>query len=220
MADTHPNAWALYRACFTDGEDVIVITSEEEFKWGKLTTTPDAVILKRSGYKEQVIPLVDIWFMSHDGFPVQELWGADGSEAVAELDTTNPQAAIREAFALYSPKKKVLPDTDELESLKLQAEYRRGYDIGFTQGKAAGRGQMTDSLFGGVGRRRIGGGDPWMFEFTDAVLHNSGNAGPMYWGHVYEETLVLTARDGAMAHLFDLSVAFYYEDAAKWTMAA
>ncbi|MCJ2512481.1 MAG: hypothetical protein LN409_03910, partial [Candidatus Thermoplasmatota archaeon] len=92
-----PTAWELYHACFKEGEEVIVITDGEDYHWGKLETVgEEGCRLHRAEVKDP--PLLkwrDVSFMSHDGFPIRTLQGADGSRVIEKLDTTDTQGAVR-----------------------------------------------------------------------------------------------------------------------------
>jgi hypothetical protein len=98
------DGWALWRKCFKDGHDVIAIDVDDEFHWGKLRTLAerDGIELIRPGRRANFIAFNDIRFVSHDGFPVQELMGADGSETITKLTSAGVKDAIREAIDLTS----------------------------------------------------------------------------------------------------------------------
>lgn len=104
---TEVDQWDLFHSQFKDGEDVVIILDDDTARQGKLTAIEQGALIQPPGAK--VSTLYDwnhIQFISHDGFPVRKLLGADGSEAIAKLDTTNTELAIREAL-LDGPLKKV-----------------------------------------------------------------------------------------------------------------
>lgn len=97
------DGWALWRECFKEGEDVIAVTVDDKFFWGTLRTLSEGVELTKPNAKTKCLPFDDIRFMSHDGFPVQQLMGADGSEAIVSLRAERVHEAIREALEMYVP---------------------------------------------------------------------------------------------------------------------
>lgn len=100
--------WDLFHSQFKDGEDVVIILDDDTARQGKLTAIEQGALIQPSSAK---VPTLYNWdriqFISHDGFPVRKLMGADGSEAIAKLDTTNTETAIREALLDGPLKKKV-----------------------------------------------------------------------------------------------------------------
>lgn len=98
--------WDLFHSQFKDGEDVVIILDDDTARQGKLTAIEQGALIQPPGAK---VPTLYHWnriqFISHDGFPVRKLLGADGSETIAKLDTTNTELAIREAL-LDGPLKK------------------------------------------------------------------------------------------------------------------
>ena len=99
--------WDLFHSQFRDGEDVVIILDDDTARQGKLTAIEQGALIQPSSAK---VPTLYHWdriqFISHDGFPVRKLLGADGSKTIAKLDTTNTEVAIREAL-LDGPLKKV-----------------------------------------------------------------------------------------------------------------
>lgn len=112
--------WELYRAAFKEGDEVVIISSFDEYYWGKLETRGDAgCTLHRPGRKSLDLPWDEIAFMSHDGFPIRKLRGADGSALADKLDTKDTEKALRHALerSPCSHCKRLVP-TAELEFAK------------------------------------------------------------------------------------------------------
>jgi len=93
------STWDLYYSMFKDGDEVIIITEDDDYLWGSVTAINAGAILSRPNKEDKLVPWEDIRFMSHDGFPVKKLMGADGSNLIELLDTTDTQEAIRQALA-------------------------------------------------------------------------------------------------------------------------
>ena len=92
------NAWELYNSCFSDGQNVVIVTDFDAFEWGTLRTTSTGCWLARRGRKDRFFRWEDIRFMAHDGFPVERLMGADGSKLIEKLDPVDSARAIRDAL--------------------------------------------------------------------------------------------------------------------------
>lgn len=88
--------WDLYRGSFQDGEQVIVLDDNERLHWGRLETCGEhGLRLHRPGRTGRLIPWGDIDFMAQDGFPARKLTGAEGSESILKLSTTNVARTLR-----------------------------------------------------------------------------------------------------------------------------
>lgn len=97
------DAWELYDSCFSDGQNVVIVTDFDTFEWGTLRTLPLGCWLARRERKDLFFWWDDIRFMAHDGFPVERLMGADGSKLIEKLDPVNSARAIRDALLKGSP---------------------------------------------------------------------------------------------------------------------
>jgi hypothetical protein len=184
---TDPKGWQLFESCFKLGDEVVVVDVFDQFWWGLLDGITDfGCLLLRPGVEPKSLTWDDVRFMAHDGFPVRRLIGADGSATIEKLDTTDTQRAVRKALALEYPKQKPY-----------------------------------------VPARAVFG-DPFDVEAASAKLYHPGNSGPGYWsrfwngreyhsedhreaGYETEEVLVLTAKDGAKAELWDLTTIYAFE---------
>ncbi len=89
------NAWDLYRRCFKEGDEVIVIDDDDRVFWGKLNTEELGITL-RHAKRSHFLYWEDVRFMSHDGFPVRRLVGADGDPSI--LKEKSAKDAIRAAL--------------------------------------------------------------------------------------------------------------------------
>lgn len=82
MPTIYVPAWELFDRTFKAGDDVIVVTEDDEYAWGKLQyVTSEGADLWR-GSKHTHILWNDLRFMSHDGFPIRKLKGADGRTTI------------------------------------------------------------------------------------------------------------------------------------------
>jgi len=204
------DAWTLWDSMFKKGDDVVLITDDDELKWGKIgEVTKDSLRLKTGQKSLEVINWDDVRFMAHDGFPVKKLMGADGSQLIEQLDTTDTQKAIREALvAVKCPRchRFVLPSS--LTSVKYEAYGRHGIRKEYRDEKRIEcekcRNRKKDVFTFVVG-------DPFLIENVDALLMNAGNLWKLgFESWMYEETLVLQAKDGAQGLLWGLPTCYYF----------
>ena len=95
-------AWQLFNRNFKDGDAVIVIDDDDRVGWGTLRSITEhgftLVRVSLSRTRRKRFQWDGIRFMSHDGFPVRRLFGADGSYAIE----TEPSEAgvIRTGLAM------------------------------------------------------------------------------------------------------------------------
>lgn len=82
-------AWQLYRRNFKDGDQVIFVDDDNCIGWGKLVdSTADGFRIDRTRVgRIRFIYWDQIRFMAHDGFPVRQLFGADGSNTIEQAPT-------------------------------------------------------------------------------------------------------------------------------------
>lgn len=97
--------WDLFFECFKVGDDVIVVFDNDKFYYAK-------IVLHEGEEKNISFSLCntvtsrmkrfnweDVTFISHDGFPVKQMIGADGSQLIEEVDTKHIQLSLRERLA-------------------------------------------------------------------------------------------------------------------------
>lgn len=85
MTENKLDTWSIFHECFKVGDDVVLIDDEDRVFCGKLKSfDAGGCHIRRPGWKvmTEVHFWKDIEFMSHDGFPVRKLLGADGSESI------------------------------------------------------------------------------------------------------------------------------------------
>ena len=187
---TH-NLWDLFHSHFKIGDQLIIIDSDDEVIIGKyLSVREEGITLKTvfSG-RERFISWTDVRFMGNDGFPVRKLMGADGSESIErEFEKGINAAEIIRAATI-----------EELKTKEIKPEPRRV--------------------------SRIVGGHPFMIVECEAVIVKPGNSLQSHfslWNERYrtphrfedtpwEEGLVLTAPNGAIAELYDFESIFHFE---------
>lgn len=117
-------AWELFNRNFKPGDDVIFINDEDFIGWGKLLSFKvTGFNIQRTGMKRRFIEWDDIRFMSHDGFPIRQLFGADGSYSIQEAssDTHALRNALKEEFNGLS--QLVFADPFMLENVKAELQH-------------------------------------------------------------------------------------------------
>lgn len=221
-----PTAWELFNSCFKQNEDVVIIDDYDHIYQGKLklyTTEQKEISFQlkssRGGLRE--FNWVEVRFMSHDGFPVQKLFGADGSQSIEKLDTKNTQKIIR--TILTDEYEDTLFNCDICNKQYYKKEKRKGRfsrtlerqfifcNQCYQKGKYSGSRWDTSSNIGKLNKKfDFVFGDPFLIEGMCSQLFNAGNSGSEHWLEDTEECLVLTAKDGAKAQLFDLSTIYYF----------
>ena len=194
-------AWELYHACFSEGDDIIVIDENDELYWGCLETHKDFCILTRPNKAPDKIDWLDVAFMSHDGFPVRRLRESTAAiEALEKSDTSDVPRAIRIALT---------GGLCEMCGVVVEAD-----DLSF--GKY--RGKVTGDFVGKLGvctecRKKVTivRGDPWLIEAEWARLWNPNCCAPGHWLEDDEEIIVAQSSDGAYAHIWDVDTVYQFE---------
>jgi hypothetical protein len=186
------SVWDLFHETFKIGDDIIIITDIDEFVVGEMVKFDEDACSIRVARNMPLrdVEWVDVRFMSHEGFPVKKLIGADGSRLIEKLDTKSTQETIRKALT-----RSVCGGCSKL---------------GLSEGMHHYRGEIFHP-----GCYKVVGGDPFMIEAVEAKLWNPGNEDPFFWsgnpGEEFEECIELIARDGAVGHLFDLPSVYHFE---------
>lgn len=196
------NSWELFHTIFKDGDEVIVIDDNDYFHWGVLTSTEQYCIL-RNPYTGTVEELFwdKVRFIVHDGFPVQKLRGADGSQLIEQLDTTDTLRFLRECTTktICSECKKVIEESGDTYG-----------GIRYPGGKYYICDECREEQ-----TRTIVFGDPFMIENALVEIINPGNWWPgEIWDQYqydYEETLLLSHRGGAKGFLWTSPTIWYFE---------
>ncbi len=99
------DGWKFFRAHFKEGERVVVITDDDEVFAGKGTFLELGISLASTHRKPKFFYWEDVAFISHDGFPVKKLLGADGSDSIEGLDTKDLERDIIESLSESDCKK-------------------------------------------------------------------------------------------------------------------
>jgi len=100
------NLWELFFQHFKIKDDLVLIDDDDQMHVGKLVDLKlegCALQLFGSNAKPKFFNWKDIRFISHDGFPVERLQGADGSKLIEQLDGKPIHELIHKA--LKSPKR-------------------------------------------------------------------------------------------------------------------
>jgi len=214
------DAWTLWDSMFKEGDNIILITDDDEFKWGKIKRATEGSLDLKTGQRPvEVIDWDDIRFMAHDGFPVKKLMGADGSQLIEQLDTTNTQKTIRQALeAKRCPRCRKFVLVDSLRPVKYKAYSRWSrtrkprWDREHIECKKcrSRKGNPDGDIFERNPFTLVVG-DPFLIENVDAILMNAGNLWkPGFESWMYEETFVLQAKDGAQGLLWGLPTCYYF----------
>ena len=196
------DTWKVFKECFEEGEEVVVVLEDGKFDWGKLSYDEEGIDLaKGSGIASMSHDWIDIRFMAHDGFPVKKVMCPPTDTLLEKLDTTDIQDLIRQTltYTLCGKCKEAIADPAPYVNCEKCREIQREKDRVWRE-NIDGR------------RRSFGFGHPFLIEGVSATLINKGNNGPEYYEMDYLiETLVLKSKDGAIAHLWDLESIFYFE---------
>jgi hypothetical protein len=181
---TNPKGWELFESCFSEGEEVIAIDDLDRFWWGMLTDVTDFdCVLVRPGRNKR-LSWDDIRFMSHDGFPIKEVLGADGSSTIESIDTTDTQAAIRAAL-------------DDCSRVRSRARFGDPFDI-------------TEPVRSRLFHTGNSGSRYWR-SFYNENLQRYLSPIHRVLGYEAEEVIVMESNDGARAELWDLTSVYCFE---------
>lgn len=126
MSTIHIPAWELFDRTFSTGDDVIVITEEDEWAWGKLRDIDDhgALLQRRNRYYK--IYWSDIRFMCHDGFPIKKLKGADGSALIEKMPSQRGIIATVLQSKKYRLTEIVFSDPFHIQGISRSVLYNKG----------------------------------------------------------------------------------------------
>lgn len=185
------DGWELVYKHFKGGDSIIFIDAWDVLYYGTLMYLPGPegfkkFILKSLTGKLERHSWADVRFMSHDGFPIKKLTGADGSKLVEQIDTTEVQQAIRNVIdhiLCYNCKTMIL----EEDAIKRRGDYYCSTCV-----------------------KTIVFRDPYIIEGVNALLLNKGNEGEFFTNHPDEECIFLTAKDGAKGILYETSTIFHW----------
>ena len=98
------DAWNLFNSLFKDGDSIHIVTDDDKDFQGKMLSTETGVYLSRITKKSKFFLWDDIRFISHDGFNIKKLFGADGSKSIEEEESKKTERRFRKAthFTAYS----------------------------------------------------------------------------------------------------------------------
>jgi hypothetical protein len=206
------DAWTIWRSLFRDGDEIFVITEDDEVVWGKLKSGRLYCHLSPLVGKKRSLPWDEIRFAAHDGFPVKKLLGP-GTKSLELEDTTDTQAVIREVFSKdkCGACGKLFPRA-EMHAYNGGEYEDEGMLCAFSV-KSAGR--VMPHVIHGCQRcyeQYAYFGDPFAIEDFSASLLNAG----LPWTEEndnweFEEMLVLQHKGGARGILCDLSTIYHWE---------
>ena len=196
MSEQKVDAWDLYWSMFKDGDEVVVVTEDDEFFWGKAYAEANNLRLKRPGSRDKLLDWDEVRFMAHDGFPAKKLITLSRNPAIEALDTRDTQAAIRKVLT-HTPCASCGKWKRRSELQKQSSYHRLWYCKSCLDSKAP----LKHAIFG----------DPYLIEDFSALLVNAGISWRDDWRH--EETLVLRHRNGAPALLWGVETIYHWEAA-------
>ena len=190
-------AWDIWKENFADGDECFVLDEDENPYHGKVMALDEMLLIKPTNKDAIELDWDEIQLVTHAGFPIRKLTGADGSESANLIDTS---------------------ETTELMRLKLDKEYDRGYRVGKSAGYNSGWNDGLDKGFGiakdkSPSTRKFTVGDPYLIEDVDALLINPGNDSPLLWSCDGEEVLAMQSIDGARGLLWGIESVFHMEAA-------
>ena len=83
MIEDPKNLWALFHENFKLGEDILIITDDDQLYCGAFKGCDNyGIFLSHPRAKDKKYQWDQIRFISHSGFPVKKLRGADGSNLI------------------------------------------------------------------------------------------------------------------------------------------
>jgi hypothetical protein len=183
-------AWAILYEAFKGGDEVIFIDDTDHLYYGKLILLAgderDVYFgLKQLSGKIDKYAWSEVRFMSHDGFPVRKLTGADGSNLIEKIDTKDIQTALREVtnYILCSR------CGDKIHESKAITQRYKKY--------------CEDCAMNLVFS------DPFLVEGVNITIFNAGNCGLSWYGDHFEETTFLKAKDGSIGLLWEIPSIYY-----------
>jgi hypothetical protein len=194
------SSWELFNRMFKLDQEIILITDEDKFEWGRIEDiADDGITLKRDRVKAKEIKWENVVFMSHDGFPVRKLPPSSSDRYVDKLlrnpKTTDFQGTIRNALA-FSPCSECGEITKDFSTGKFSIE-------------------CSTCEAKNEKRYSYRGGHPWEIEGVSSNIFNAGNfdwTTPYRWSnHPLEETVVMESKDGLGGQLWDLPAIFGFE---------
>ncbi len=202
MSENKMNLWTLFFSNFKINDDVVLIDHYDKIICGKLVNVDTkGYTIKRWGEtgSEYYFPFIQVRFMSHDGFPVKKLTGADGSYLIEKLDSVDPEEMLKEALS-----KEFCPNCQEnLVHIELDGYVNQEcWDCHKKENKIK------------IERQKEAGivfGDPFMIEGVKAEVFNHGNREKFWHDSAFEEVLSLKAKDGACAELYDFNSIYYFD---------
>ncbi len=97
--------WEFFKAQFRDGDNIVIINDDDEVYVGNCKIVVAGIHLTRVNKKSLFFYWNEVEFISHDGFPVQKLTGADGSSSIEQLDTSRLEKSILDELSNYDTKR-------------------------------------------------------------------------------------------------------------------
>jgi len=80
----------LMNRCFDRSERVVLITDQDEFSSGRFALSAQGLTIKRDNSKtSRLYDWHETAFVCHEGYPIRELKGADGSSSILSKPSTN-----------------------------------------------------------------------------------------------------------------------------------
>lgn len=203
----------LFEGMFKIGDEVVAINDEDRFYWGKLQSY-DAhgfALSKGKGIASVKLDWEEIQFIAHDGFPVQKLLGADGSEKIVLEDTKDIQGIVRRVLdgEICEGCSKIVEETYQAEAEDAAQEFQiltsstQLYDIQQVCAACIESGKYHKYVIR----------HPYLIEDVQSTLFNKHNLGLSNSDAFYEnkeETILMKAKNGAGGLLWDIPSIYYF----------
>lgn len=229
-----PTAKELFDSMFNDGDEVVIITALDEYDHGKMSIADDGIVLRHINRPDKFYHWVEVRFMAHDGFPVKKLMGADGSESIEKSSFSESNQDIIKKVLLSDDQSEIKELLDKLKNTNIKMEESqlelkkflasipshssavKSANERMRSNELERRANETPSAHYETGHRtsrRYSGrmGDPYEFENVYMQLIHTGNCGPQWWLHPYQEVVVLSSSDQARGLLWNLPTLYELE---------
>lgn len=189
------NIWQLFWNTFQLQDEVILITDEDRFDYGKLDSVDEKGVYLCASYRHRhYYEWKVIRFMAHDGFPANKLMGADGSKSIefndSEITIGSIEELSREITGKECALENLIKDSKEIIRNCLENELA-------------------------TPTREFVVGDPFYITDVSAKIFNRGNIWieNEFWeeDNLYEETIYLKHKTGLIGLLWEISSIYYFK---------
>ncbi len=92
------DAWTLFKKTYKQNDYVLVITDDDNVYFGRMKYYDEGLSLTETMGRKQFLYWDAIRFICHDGFPVEKLKGADGSDTIELLESVSTEKLIMDSL--------------------------------------------------------------------------------------------------------------------------